>query len=122
MPKELYGNAWAKGYGGLSRDGKRRLLPFFQANGIAPAAGFTSTVLDLGKFAQWQNRLLKSNTPEVLKQSTLREMQRVQWYDPAGNNNWGLGFVVNNEEEKNGWSYWGCPGCLPWIWIPRQVR
>jgi CubicO group peptidase (beta-lactamase class C family) len=111
MPKELYGSALAKGYSGLSRDGKRRLMPFFQTNGIAPAAGFTSTVLDLGKFAQWQNRLYKSSTPELLNQSTLREMQRVQWYDPAGNSNWGLGFVVRNEGGKTIVGHGGsCPG------------
>ncbi len=111
MPKELYGRELAKGYSGLSRDGKRRLMPFFQANGIAAAAGFTSTVVDLGKFAEWQNRLYKSKTPEVLKQSTLREMQRVQWYDPAGNSNWGLGFVVRNDGGKTIVGHGGsCPG------------
>jgi CubicO group peptidase (beta-lactamase class C family) len=112
MPKELYGSALAKGYGGLSREGNRRLMPFFQANGIAAAAGFTSTVVDLGKFAQWQNRLYKSKTPEVLKPSTLREMQRVQWYDPNGGaNNWGLGFVVSNESGRTIVGHGGsCPG------------
>jgi CubicO group peptidase (beta-lactamase class C family) len=111
MPKELYGTALAKGYSGLPRDGKRRLLPYFTANGITPAAGFSSSALDLAKFAQWQNRLLKSKTPEILKQSTLREMQRVQWYDPAGNNNWGLGFVVTKEGEKTIVGHDGfCPG------------
>ena len=29
-----------------------------------------------------------------LKASTLRKMQRVQWYDPDNENNWGLGFRV----------------------------
>jgi CubicO group peptidase (beta-lactamase class C family) len=111
MPKELWGKELAKGYSGLSRDGKRRQMPFFQANGIAPAAGFTSTVVDLGKFAQWQNRLYKAKSPEVLKQSTLREMQRVQWYDPAGNSNWGLGFVVRNDGGKTIVGHGGsCPG------------
>jgi CubicO group peptidase (beta-lactamase class C family) len=111
MPKELYGKALAKGYSGLPRDGKRRLLPFFTANGITPAAGFSSSALDLAKFAQWQNRLLKSKTPEILKQSTLREMQRVQWHDPAGNSNWGLGFLISNENGKTIVGHEGsCPG------------
>jgi CubicO group peptidase (beta-lactamase class C family) len=109
MPKELYGSALAKGYSGISRDGKRRLMPFFQTNGIAPAAGFSSTALDLGKFAQWQNRLLKSKTAEILKPSTLREMQRVQWFDPAGVNNWGLGFIVDPKENMVGHDG-SCPG------------
>lgn len=96
MPKELYGNQLAKGYSGVNRQGERHLMPYFTANGITPAAGFTSSVTDLAKFLQWQNRLLKTGKAELLKASTLREMQRVQWYDPEGNSNWGLGFVVMN--------------------------
>ncbi len=94
MPKELYGSQLAKGYSGVNRQGLRHLLPFFTANGVTPAAGFTSSVTDLAKFLQWQNRLLKTGKAEVLKASTLREMQRVQWYDPEGVINRGLGFVV----------------------------
>lgn len=94
MPKELYGSQLAKGYSGINRQGQRHLLPFFTANGVTPAAGFTSSVTDLAKFLQWQNRLLKTGKAEVLKASTLREMQRVQWYDPEGVINRGLGFVV----------------------------
>lgn len=94
MPKELYGSQLAKGYSGVNRQGLRHLLPFFTANGVTPAAGFTSSVTDLAKFLQWQNRLLKTGKAEVLKASTLREMQRVQWFDPEGVINRGLGFVV----------------------------
>jgi CubicO group peptidase (beta-lactamase class C family) len=75
-------------------------MPFFTANGITPAAGFSSSALDLAKFAQWQNRLLKSKTPEILKPSILRQMHLVQWYDPAGDNNWGLGFVAAHADGK----------------------
>ena len=49
----------------------------FDTKGVTPAAGYTSTVEDLGKFASWQFRLLRTGKENVLKASTLREMQRV---------------------------------------------
>jgi CubicO group peptidase (beta-lactamase class C family) len=44
MPMELYGKRLAVGYGALKRDGTRDLLKPFNARGLAPAAGYTSTV------------------------------------------------------------------------------
>jgi hypothetical protein len=58
MPMELYGKRLAVGYGALKRDGTRDLLKPFDTRGLAPAAGYTSTMEDLGKFASWQFRLL----------------------------------------------------------------
>ncbi len=111
MPENLWGNKLATGYGGLKRDGSRRPMPFFQANGIAPAAGFSSSALDLAKFAQWQLRLLNSTTKELLKPSTLKEMQRVQWINPDGNVTWGLGFVIDNVDGSKIVGHDGsCPG------------
>jgi len=72
MPKELYGGQLAKGYSGVNRQGLRHLMPFFTANGVTPAAGFSSSAVDLGKFMMWQNRVLKTGKAEILKASTLR--------------------------------------------------
>jgi hypothetical protein len=55
MPMELYGTRLAVGYGALKRDGTRDLLKPFDTRGLAPAAGYTSTVEDLGKFASWHS-------------------------------------------------------------------
>jgi CubicO group peptidase (beta-lactamase class C family) len=77
VPAEERGERLATGYGALSRQGTRATLPLFQARGIAPAAGFASTVEDLGRFAQWQFRLLSRGGTEVLAANTLKEMQRV---------------------------------------------
>ena len=82
----------ALGHSYLQRDGSRRQLPLFQTHGIAPAAGFASTVPDLASFASWQFRLLGNDTREILRSSTLREMQRVQWMDPDWETTRGLGF------------------------------
>ena len=69
-------------------------MPFFQAKGIAPAAGYSSTVLDLARLASWQFRLLEGGKEDILRANTLREMQRYQWMDSSSK--WGLGFTVWN--------------------------
>lgn len=50
LPQNLWGNKMAKGYSALYRDGSRKGMPFFLANGIAPAAGYSSNVIDLAHF------------------------------------------------------------------------
>jgi CubicO group peptidase (beta-lactamase class C family) len=94
MPEAERGKRLATGYTALDRDGERRALPFFTAKGIAPAAGYASTVGDLGKFASWQFRLLSKGGTEVLKATTLREMYRIHWAEPDFETLWGLGFEI----------------------------
>lgn len=79
LPVEHRGGRFATGYSGVRREGEREPLGFYQVRGIAPAAGYASSVLDLAKFASWQFRLLETEREEVLKARTLREMQRVHW-------------------------------------------
>jgi len=111
MPEAEQGKRLATGYSALARDGKRRKVPFFTAKGIAPAAGYASTAEDLARFASWQFRLLESGGTEVLKASTLREMQRVHWVDPDFKTMWGLGFNVENRDGKAFVGHDGsCPG------------
>lgn len=110
MPMELYGKRLAVGYGALKRDGTRDLLKPFNARGLAAAAGYTSTVEDLGKFASWQFRLLRSGQTDVLKAPTLREMQRVQFMDPDWKTSWGLGFRIEHSDD---YTYVGHPGRCP---------
>jgi len=113
LPKEFYGNKMAIGYGALKRDGNRDIINFFEANAITPAAGFSSNVLDLAKFASWQFRLLNEDAGyEVLKSSTLKYMQNVQWVDPDFDTMWGLGFSVYKGPDGSKWVGHGgsCPG------------
>jgi CubicO group peptidase (beta-lactamase class C family) len=93
IPADQRGARFATGYGSPGRDGERSELAFFQVRGIAPAAGFASTVEDLAAFASWQFRVLEGDDDEVLSANTLREMQRVQWVDPDWEIHWGLGLV-----------------------------
>lgn len=94
LPEALYGNELASGYSALKRNGDREKVSFFQAKGIKPAAGFSSNVIDLGKFASWQFRLMDTTITEILKPSTLKYMQNVHWTDPDWKTIWGLGFQI----------------------------
>ncbi len=111
IPEQHRGGRYATGYGRLKRDGMRAEAPFFQAHGIAPAAGFSSTVEDLAKLASWQFRLLENGGTEVLDVNTLREMHRVHWVDPDFDAMWGLGFSVGERDGERTVGHGGsCPG------------
>ena len=100
MPAELYGKRLAQGFGALRRDGTRDVLRLYDARGLTPAAGFSSTVEDLARFAAWQFRLRKVGGREVLQAATLRDMQRVQWIDADGKHKYGLGFEVGGRRRS----------------------
>ena len=111
LPESLWRQKLAGGYTALSRDGTRDMLPLFQANGITAAAGFSSTVEDLARFASWQFRLLEKGGEEILKASTLREMHHVHWMDPDWQTTWGLGFSVWEVDGRTMVGHGGsCPG------------
>ena len=119
LPEKLYGKKLAIGYSAIARNGNREKVNFFQANGITPAAGFSSSVLDLGKFASWQFRLRDSTITEILKPSTLKYMQNVHWTNPDWKTTWGLGFAVYKGSNGNTWVGHGgsCPGYLSTLQI-----
>lgn len=112
LPESFYGGKLAIGYSSLNREGQRNKVKLFQANGITPAAGFSSNVMDLGKFAAWQFRVLDSTVTEILKPSTLKYMQQVHWTDPDWKTTWGLGFAVSKGSDGTTWVSHGgsCPG------------
>ena len=101
----------ATGYGFAGRDGVSHRMPRYDARGITPAAGFTSTTLDLANFASWQFRLLSGKSDNVLKANTLREMQRVQWMDHDWSVARGLAFRVRRLDDRTVVGHGGhCPG------------
>lgn len=112
MPEKLYGNELAVGYSSLMRSGGREKVKLFNANGIAAAAGFSSNVNDLGKFASWQMRLRDSTVTEILRPSTLKYMQQVHWTNPNWQTTWGLGFSIYKGSNGSTWVGHGgsCPG------------
>lgn len=111
FPKRQRRAAMAVGYGARDRDGHRPVMPAFDTAGIAPAAGFTSSVVDLAKFAAWNFRTLDGKAGKVLSPASLREMQRVQWTDPDWSTTWGLGFEVRKSGDDTLVGHDGsCPG------------
>ena len=111
IPAEHEGGKLAMRYGKRNRDGSRKVIPFYLVRGIAPAAGFASTVEDLARFASWQLRLLEKGGQEVLAANTLKEMHRVHWVDQDWKTKWGLGFSVGRHKEKTFVGHsGGCPG------------
>lgn len=122
FPRDLHGKQMAIGYSGLGRERKRKPVPPFDTKAVTPAAGFTSTVADLAKFASWQFRLLGNNGDHVLDANTLREMHRVHWVDPDWKTSWGLGFVVANAEGTTVVAHGGgCPGYITSLQlVPKQ--
>lgn len=94
IPLEEKGKRLAQGFSARRRDGTRTPLPLFQTRGIAPAAGFASTVNDLAKFAMWQFRARDAKTDAVLDPRTLREMYRPHFVDPNFETFWGVGFAT----------------------------
>lgn len=111
LPAADWGNKMAIGYSAIRRDGTREPVALFDAKGIRAAAGYASNVDDLARFAAWNFRLANSTVTEILKPSTLREMQRIHWTDPDGRTTWGLGFNVRLIDGKMIVSHGGsCPG------------
>ncbi len=111
LPATEHGKKMAIGYSALNRDGYREPVALFDARGITSAAGYSSNVEDLGRFASWQFRLMEKGGVELLKASTLKEMQRVQWMDPDWSTSWGLGFEVSKQGTTTIVGHGGsCPG------------
>ncbi len=111
LAKDEWGKKLAVGYSAIKRDGTREPVELFDARGITAAAGFSSTVEDLGRFASWQFRLLEKGGTELLTSATLKEMHRVQWIDPDWTTSWGLGFSVSKQGTTTMVGHGGsCPG------------
>ncbi len=112
MPEDLWGTQLAIGHSVENLDGVQEPVPLFQGNGVAPAAGFSSTVKDLADFAAWQFRLYEADGEEILHPSTLKNMHNIHWMDGDFGTTWGLGFSVYKGPDGKKWVGHGghCPG------------
>jgi CubicO group peptidase (beta-lactamase class C family) len=84
----------AAGYSRRLPASGRTVAPFTDGRGITPAANMTTCVSDLARFAMLQFRDGRADGTQILRGSTLREMQRVHWLEPDWEAGWGLGFRV----------------------------
>ena len=111
IPAEEHGKKMAIGYTAPRRDGTREPVALFAARGIAPAAGYASTVLDLAEFASWQFRA--DHEDPILAKNTLAEMHRVHWINPDWDLKWGLGFATWRAGDRTYVGHGGgCPGFI----------
>jgi CubicO group peptidase (beta-lactamase class C family) len=69
----------------------------------------TTCVSDLARFAMLQFRDGPAGGAQILRGSTLREMQRVHWLEPDWEAGWGLGFRIARTKGK---TYVGHGGSL----------
>ena len=69
-----------------------------------------TNVADLARFAMLQFRDRPAGGDQVLRGSTLREMQRVHWLDPGWMMGWGLGFKITRDRDV---TYIGHSGKVP---------
>lgn len=90
----------ATGYGRRLSHGERSVRPHVDCRGITPAADMASTVEDLARFAMLQLRDGRAGDAQILRGSTLREMQRIHWLQPDSQAGWGLGFYVWRKGDK----------------------
>ena len=118
MSSDEYGKVLSLGYSSLNRNVEREKVNFFNADGIAAAAGFTSNVLDLAKFARWQLNLLGSSEKNILSAETLKNMHKIHWDDDLSSVTRGLGFGVYNLDGETWVGHGGsCPGYRSQLYI-----
>ena len=112
MPFDQVGNGFARGYFVRSADGKRKPVDAHSFKAFSPAAGVASSVADMSRFLSWHFRLRQNGGEEILKATTLKQMQRVHWIgadfdEPA----WGLAYGSRRYDDKTLWGHGGyCPG------------
>lgn len=99
----------ATGYTRRLPAGGRTTAPHSDGRGITAAANMTTSVGDLARFAMLQFREGAAGGAQILKSSTLREMQRPHWVEPDWAAGWGLGFRIIRQ---NGKTYVGHGGAL----------
>lgn len=79
---------------------EREIMPFTDCQGITPAANMATTVSDLARFASFHLGDGVVGERRLLRQSTLREMQRVHWLNPDWQSGYGLGFSIARQNDK----------------------
>ena len=122
-PEELRGDELAIGYMGFDRRKVRYPVKPFFTRGITPAAGFTSTLNDLARFAIWQHATLNGKENRILAMNTLREMQRVHWMDQDWDIARGLGFGTRRLDGDTTVGHNGsCPGYMTQILLMPRYR
>jgi len=88
-------------------DGSRGPAPHVDTAAIGAAANMTTSVVDLARFAMLQLRDGPAGGTQILRGSTLREMQRIHWLEPDWQAGWGLGFRLQHVGGKTSFGHGG---------------
>jgi CubicO group peptidase (beta-lactamase class C family) len=78
----------------------RRVELFFNGAYMTPASNLASTVEDLAKYLELQFRTGPAGGAQIVKGSTLAEMQRIQWLQPDWKSGWGLGWGIARRDDQ----------------------
>lgn len=116
LPKDQIGKNHAVGYTAKYRNGKRNPASSYQTRAMQSAAGVSTTVMDLSKFAKWQFRLAASDKKELLTRASLLNMYESHSRNKRRGNR-GLGYQVNTDESGDRWVSHGgiCPGFVSFM-------
>jgi len=117
MQSSLYGNKHAIGYTAVNRNGKRKVANFYQTKAMQSAAGISTTVIDLAKFAMWQFRLAGGSKTEIMKPSTLKSMYKTQAMTKRNEHDRGFGYEISTDKNGSKWAMHGgvCPGYVSYL-------
>ncbi len=92
-------------------DGNREVMDYYETRGMAPAANIVSSVDDLARFGALHLQAAPdSGAGEVVKASTLHEMQRPHWVYSDWSGGRGLGFGISRRDDKTLVSHGGWIG------------
>src|SRR4030095_10973837 len=100
----------ARPYGRRMPDGGRGAAPHVDTLAIGAAANMTTSVMDLARFAMLQFRDGPAGGAQILRGSTLREMQRIHRLPARAQGGRGGGFRI---QRLNGKTSFGHGGSLP---------
>lgn len=100
----------ATGYMRRTPDRVRRQHDAYPTGGLEPAAALVTTVGDLARFASLQFREGEAGGAQILRSSTVREMQRLHFVYPSFAGGMGLGFRVAPRDGKTAVSHGGWIG------------
>lgn len=113
----------AAGYSRRLEDSTRKVMPFTNAKAMVAAANMSSTIEDLAQFAslQFRDRQIVFGN-QILKASTIKEMQRVQWLSPDWKSGRAIGFETWREQERTvvGHSGWVAGYRSQFSFLPKE--
>ena len=116
LPTHLIGKEHATGYTAPNRKGQRKPANLYQTQAMQSAAGISTSVLDLAKFAMWQFRQADSENTEIMSRTALLSMYKPHAKQPHGNSR-GYGYEVSEDAQGNTWVAHGgmCPGYVSFL-------